>query len=418
MRKVFDIAITDLRLFFSSRGNLVGLLLIPIAMTAVVGFAITPGSGPSSVQIDVVDHDQSELSDQFLDAIRSANSSLILCPMDNDEEDICEFDSELPLDIAQAVERLEGSKTFAVIEIPDGFEEAVRSFSLVNVGYLSDESLSAPGYIQQAVDTALRRINGAVVASRVGTYVLEETELYLFSQEELKDFSNSTYDRATVLWGENPVSVSFELTAAEDDDTDGSVEGFGQSVPGMGSMYVMFTVFGGMVTLVGERKQWTLQRLVVMPVSRVQLLGGKILGRFILGLLQYVAVFAVGIVVGLNFGGDLLALFLTMVIFTLAVTSLSLTLGTRVKSEEQAAGLTNLLGLTLAPLGGAWWSLEIVPEFMRTIGHVSPIAWAMDAYRSLIFENGDLSTILVPLAVLLGFSVVCFGVGIRWFKYE
>ena len=418
MRKVFDIAITDLRLFFSSRGNLVGLLLIPIAMTAVVGFAITPGSGPSSVQIDVVDHDQSELSDQFLDAIRSANSSLILCPMDNDEEDICEFDSELPLDIAQAVERLEGSKTFAVIEIPDGFEEAVRSFSSVNVGYLSDESLSAPGYIQQAVDTALRRINGAVVASRVGTYVLEETELYLFSQEELKDFSNSTYDRATVLWGENPVSVSFELTAAEDDDTDGSVEGFGQSVPGMGSMYVMFTVFGGMVTLVGERKQWTLQRLVVMPVSRAQLLGGKILGRFILGLLQYVAVFAVGIVVGLNFGGDLLALFLTMVIFTLAVTSLSLTLGTRVKSEEQAAGLTNLLGLTLAPLGGAWWSLEIVPEFMRTIGHVSPIAWAMDAYRSLIFENGDLSTILVPLAVLLGFSVVCFGVGVRWFKYE
>jgi hypothetical protein len=156
MRKVFDIAITDLRLFFSSRGNLVGLLLIPIAMTAVVGFAITPGSGPSSVQIDVVDHDQSELSDQFLDAIRSANSSLILCPMDNDEEDICEFDSELPLDIAQAVERLEGSKTFAVIEIPDGFEEAVRSFSSVNVGYLSDESLSAPGYIQQAVDTAGR----------------------------------------------------------------------------------------------------------------------------------------------------------------------------------------------------------------------------------------------------------------------
>ena len=418
MRKVFDIAITDLRLFFSSRGNLVGLLLIPIAMTAVVGFAITPGSGPSSVQIDVVDHDQSELSDQFLDAIRSANSSLILCPMDNDEEDICEFDGELPLDIAQAVERLEGSKTFAVIEIPVGFEEAVRSFSSVNVGYLSDESLSAPGYIQQAVDTALRRINGAVVASRVGTYVLEEIELYPFSQEELKDFSNSTYDRATVLWGENPVSVSFELTAAEDDETVGSVEGFGQSVPGMGSMYVMFTVFGGMVTLVGERKQWTLQRLVVMPVSRVQLLGGKILGRFILGLLQYVAVFAVGIVVGLNFGGDLLALFLTMVIFTLAVTSLSLTLGTRVKSEEQAAGLTNLLGLTLAPLGGAWWPLEIVPEFMRTIGHVSPIAWAMDAYRSLIFENGDLGTILVPLAVLLGFSLVCFGVGIRWFKYE
>ncbi|MES0340574.1 MAG: ABC transporter permease [Anaerolineales bacterium] len=418
MRKVFDIAITDLRLFFSSRGNLVGLLLIPMAMSAVVGFALSGGSGPSSVQVDVVDHDQSDLSAQFLDAIRSANSSLILCPMDNDEEDICEYEGEVSLDRALAIERLEESKTFAVIEVPAGFEKAVRSFAFIDIGYLSDESLSAPGFIQQAVDSALKRINGAVVASRVGTYVLEGTELFQFDQGELNDFSNSTYDRAAKLWIENPVRVSYELTASEEEESGRSVDGFGQSVPGMGSMYVMFTVFGGMVTMVGERKQWTLQRLVVMPVSRAQLLGGKILGRFILGLLQYVAVFAVGIVVGLNFGQDLLALFLTMVIFTLAVTSLSLALGTRLKSEQQAGGLTNLLGLILAPLGGAWWSLEIVPEFMRVVGHVSPVAWAMDAYRSLIFENGDLSTILIPLAVLLGFSAVCFGIGIRWFKYE
>jgi ABC-2 type transport system permease protein len=418
MKKVFDIAITDLRIFFSNRGSLVGLLLLPIAMTTVVGVALSGGSGPTGVQVDVVDLDQSELSNSFLDAIRSANNALILCPMDNDEDDVCEFDDETTHDIALAVERLKGAKTFAVIEIPAGFEEGIRSFDTVNVGYLSDENLSAPGFIQQAVDAALGRINGAVVASRVGTYVLEESELYPVSMEDLNAFSNSTYDRASKLWGENPVGVFFELTETEEDETERSIEGFGQSVPGMGSMYVMFTVFGGMVTLVGERKQWTLQRLVVMPVSRAQLLGGKVLGRFILGLLQYVAVFAVGIVVGLNFGGDLLALFLTMAVFTLAVTSLSLALGTRLKSEEQAGGLTNLLGLILAPLGGAWWSLEIVPEFMRIIGHISPVAWAMDAYRSLIFENGDLSTISISLAVLLGFSVVCFGVGIRWFKYE
>jgi ABC-2 type transport system permease protein len=186
----------------------------------------------------------------------------------------------------------------------------------------------------------------------------------------------------------------------------------------MGSMFVMFTVFGGMVALVGERKQWTLQRLAVAPVSRGHLLGGKVLGRFTLGFIQYLVVFAVGLLAGVHFGGDILALVLIMVSFTLATTALSFAVGSRVKTEMQAGSLTQLLVLVLAALGGAWWPLEIVPPFMRAIGHLSPVAWAMDGYQSLIFENGDLSTVLPSIAVLLGVAVVCFGFGIWHFKYE
>ena len=54
-----------------------------------------------------------------------------------------------------------------------------------------------------------------------------------------------------------------------------------------------------------------------------------------------------------------------------------------------ANALAVLLSLTLAPLGGAWWPLEIVPAWMQAIGHVSPVAWAMDAYRSLTFYGGS-----------------------------
>ncbi len=61
-----------------------------------------------------------------------------------------------------------------------------------------------------------------------------------------------------------------------------------------------------------------------------------------------------------------------------------------VKNETSAADLTNLLGISLAALGGAWWSLEVVTELMSTVGHISPVAWAMDGYTSLFFENGDL----------------------------
>jgi ABC-2 type transport system permease protein len=214
--------------------------------------------------------------------------------------------------------------------------------------------------------------------------------------------------------------VDLVLSAGEAADPSAApdVGGFGQSVPGMGSMFALFTVLGGMGILVGEKKQWTLQRLATMPISRAQLLGGKILSRFSLGALQYTVVFAIGIVTGINFGRDLVALILVILAFTLTCTALSFALGSLLKNEQQAAGMTNLLGLTLAPLGGAWWPLELVPDFMRVVGHVSPVAWAMDSYTSLMFRNGDLQDVLVPLLVLAGMSAVFFAVGIKRFRYE
>ena len=215
------------------------------------------------------------------------------------------------------------------------------------------------------------------------------------------------------------MTVQFQLSEQDVGETDsGLQEGLGQSIPGMGSMFVMLTVFGGMTTLVVEKKQWTLQRIATMPISRGQLLGGKILARFVLGVLQFSVVFIVGIIASIHFGDDLIALLLIMISYTLAVTALSFAVGTRVKNETQASGLSLLLAITLAPLGGAWWPMEIVPDYMSIIGHISPIAWAMDGFNALIFENGDLASVLIPILVLLAIALLSFGLGIWRFRYD
>lgn len=180
----------------------------------------------------------------------------------------------------------------------------------------------------------------------------------------------------------------------------------------------MFTVLGAMTTLVAERKQGTLQRLATMPVSRPQLLGGKILGRFVLGLIQYLVVFAIGVVAAIDFGDDPSAVIALMLTFTLATTALSFAIGGRIENEFQANGLSLLMSLTLAPLGGAWWPLEIVPKFMQTIGHLSPVAWVMDGFHALVFEGAGLGDVLVPIAVLWAIAVVCFWLSVRWFRVD
>lgn len=411
MRNTLTVALNDLRIFFGSRGNIIGLLAIPVVMTVILGVFIPEGDGPTRVRIDVVDHDGAEIAAQFLEALRQANASIVLCPMDNDAEDFCRLGDDKALDVARSTTRIEESDTLALIEIPSGFSAKSVRFEPVSIRFVSQEGLAGPDAARQAVDTALTRINGAVVAARVGSAILKRDD---------SETAQFLYDEACALWQASPIQVRYELTtvAAAGPASGPSIGGFGQSVPGMGSMFVMFTVLGGMIALIGEKKQWTLQRLAAMPISRASLLGGKILGRFVLGFLQYLVVFAVGIFAGLNFGSDFLALLLIMLSFTLSVTALSFALGTQLRSESQAAGLTNLLGLTLAPLGGAWWPLETVPEFMRIVGHLSPVAWAMDGYTTLLFRNGDLGEVYVPILVLTGMSLVLFGLGIRRFKYD
>ncbi|MCI0698291.1 ABC transporter permease [candidate division KSB1 bacterium] len=142
-------------------------------------------------------------------------------------------------------------------------------------------------------------------------------------------------------------------------------------------------------------------------------MGGKLLGYFVIGLIQFTVIFTFGYVMGLRFGSDPLALIVTLVAFTLAATGLALMLTTFVKTEMQASSITTLLSLTLAPLGGAWWPLDIVPAWMHIAGHISPIAWAMDAYNALIFRDAGLDGVVLPVLVLLGMATLFLWSGCR-----
>ena len=55
---------------------------------------------------------------------------------------------------------------------------------------------------------------------------------------------------------------------------------------------------------------------------------------------------------------------------------------------------------------------------MQSVGHLSPVAWAMDAFTTLIYFKGSLVDVLPQIAVLMGISIVFFVIGVRRFKYE
>jgi ABC-2 type transport system permease protein len=64
------------------------------------------------------------------------------------------------------------------------------------------------------------------------------------------------------------------------------------------------------------------------------------------------------------------------------------------------------LGIALGMLGGCMWPLEVVGSTMKTVGHLVPQAWAMDAFVTLVAKGGDLAAIAPQLVVLLGYAAV------------
>jgi len=102
----------------------------------------------------------------------------------------------------------------------------------------------------------------------------------------------------------------------------------------------------------------------------------------------------------------------------LAAAALGTMLGTFVKTESQASGLSIMLGMVMALLGGCWYPIEFFPEVVRNIVKILPTTWAMQGMLDILLRGQGVIGILPVTGVLLGFAAVFFMIGIWRFKYE
>ena len=78
-------------------------------------------------------------------------------------------------------------------------------------------------------------------------------------------------------------------------------------------------------------------------------------------------------------------------------------LGAFVKNENQATGLSILIGMLTALLGGCWYPLELFPAAVQNIVKVLPTTWAMQGMLDVGMRGADVAGILPEAGVLLGF---------------
>ncbi len=415
MRAVWTIAWWDLRIFLGERSNLLQLTLVPVILTLALGFALGGAGerGAAAIRLDVLDGDDSPRSQALVDTLLAAQgSSLRVCPA---ASETCEWDDGEPPDLETAIGRVRSGAADALLQIPAGYGAQLAAQQRVALPFHSAALVPSSDPAWQAVQAALTAVN-ADMATAVTARALHEA--LGLAEDGLDDYVQSVRQIADRARASRTALVVSSVTGEDPAATD-IPAGFTQSVPGMASFYVLFSVMGGgMAVLLRERREGTLARMATLPLRRMQVIAGKILARFLTGILQFLIIFAVGVIVGIDFGRETPALLLLMAAYTLVITALGIALAGLIRNDEQASLLTALIAMVMAALGGAWWPLSLAPPFMQTIGYLTPVAWVMDGFHQLISRGGGLAEVTPSLLALALFGIVFFALGLRLFRFR
>jgi len=393
--RIFDIAQKDLLQMVRDGKVFMFLLIMPVVFTFLFGYAFG-GFGESQTDsrlpVGYLDQDQSWLSEQLYDLL--AASEVI----------------RLDWDPARAVSDLEqlvaDEELAAAIVIPNGYGKATVSGKRARLTLIADTAAPTGTTVQAEILATVNRLDSAASTA----IAIEET----VGNRVPFDYA---FEQALSAWEEPPIAV-VETTSSAIQWLD-SRASLAHTSPGMILQFAIAGLLTAAQIIVTERKSRALQRLLTTATRRVHILVGHYMAIFILVFIQFIMLILFGwLVLKLDYVREIGATLLVTFGAVTCIAAMGLLIGVMAQSEEQAIIFSLIPMFVLSGLGGAWVPLDVTGETFQTIGHVSPVAWAMDGFKNILIRGMGIESVLLPAGMLLAYGIVFFGLAVWRFKFE
>lgn len=386
----------DLLIVAKDRGAWIFLLLTPLVVIIVASFALAPAfeSGSIDATLLVTDQDEGALSEMLMNALGAQQVDI------------------RPASVAESEALKIGDEEFVVaMVVPPDFSERITSGQPVQLQlYVDPENNIARPYLEGLIDGAATRLSAIEVATIVSTQEVVKAA----PGTEVGAVTGSASLSAAERMQDQPVSTEVSNVGNVEE-----LNAFDTQAPGYAVMFMLFGVMTAAEGLLLEKESGTMGRLLVAPISRFSIMGGKLLAQFIVGIIQITLLFTVGhFVFGMSLGNSLTGLALMITVTAYTATAFGILLAGVVKTRRQVSAVGILTILLMSALGGSWWPLEIVPDFMQKLGHLTINAWALDGLNGLILRGESMTDILPIAGVLFAYGCVCFLVGIFMFRFR
>jgi ABC-2 type transport system permease protein len=379
LRATLLIAAKDLRQRFRDRSGLVIAFVAPFLLATIIGLAFGSGDGfRFSATYAVVDDDRGPLAARFVDGVLAGPGLADLVTLRR-------------VGAAEARDLVDRGEADAAFLIPAGFSASVQRGGPATLTVLEAGASPVAGQVA-------RSLAEGYAAQLAATGLSVRTALDAAGRPPTQTEANRLGRQAAA--GQLPVRLADGGVGARE------IKPSNYFGPSMAIFFLFFTVSFGARSILIERRQGTLRRLLASAAPPGAVIAGKALAAFVLGVVSVLVMWlATSLVFGADWGDPLAVVALTVssVLAAIGITALVVTLA---RTDEQADGYSSLVVFTLALLGGNFIYLAQLPDLLQRLSLLTPNGWALRGFVDLVADGGGLSTVAAPVAVTAAFGLV------------
>ena len=386
----------DLKLFFHDQRSVILTFLLPLILITLFAFAyggIGGFNGRSEpVSLVVADLDQTAFSKNFTGRLDTLSGM-----------------RTVPSFPEEALDLVVKGKYACALIIYKGFQDSLVSGKGSPLELVFDRSREMEtAIIQQNLISTLMSFSGEIlVRERVGRYLQNLFPAMDKSASEniLRNVVNVDNDVVTIKW----TSV-----VGEKNDTK---LGLIQAVAGTAILMLLFSVAGVGTSILEEKENGTIKRLLYSPIRGSTILYGKMLFAFYLSVLQLTAMFLFAwLIFNLDLSANIVGLVLMIIATAFAVSSLGIFLAAVAKTRQQAQNLSTIIILVMSAIGGSMIPLFIMPEVLQKIALLSVNYWGIQGFYDIFWRGLPLEAILPKILILMSIGIVMTLASIQLFR--
>lgn len=415
----FALARKDLRLFFRDRtGVLLGFLL-PVSLVTIFGYLMGMMSGGSGggpmprATVWVADEDGSAHSAAMVEQLRGSKMLRLRPRIDEQGVPI----EENPDAQALRTQVEEGDIDLGLI-LESGFGAALDAGHKAPIILVRDPGMALES---QLMGIAILQALTAITDGKIFTDMVAEQMRAAGTPEIAIDGMlqmSTTIDMQAMMSGDGLFTTEDHRPPDRDEDVTFAQA---QAVGGIAVMMVLFGLTAAASTLLRERDEGTMRRLLSLPMPSSAILLGKALSVGVIGLMQITVLFLVGeLLFGIGIWRDPLTLIVLMVSTVAAASAFGLLIAGWAKTPKQADGMSTLIILVMSCLGGSWFPLQMLdlPAGMEVAMRLTVNHWSVSGFQDLFWRTQSLadSGIQWSVGVLWLFTAVAGWGSLRLFR--
>ncbi|MBW7840167.1 MAG: ABC transporter permease [Chitinophagaceae bacterium] len=411
------LALKDLKLFLKDRRSMLMTFAIPIALISLFAFAfggVGKGNEETKISMQISDLDNTTLSK---DAVN------IFTTLKNVDAKV------VPIESAQ--DAIKKGKESNVLVIHKGFADSLADGGELPLELQYDEAKEIEvGLLQQSLIPKVATIPfslgnpKAMMASRFEKMTENSSpELKENIQHQSDNLfetlskgiaeNSTTQDPSSAFFG-NEVKMT-KLVAAKKDNGLGLI----QAVAGTAVMMLLFSVVGIGMSLLEEKQEGTLKRLLYAPMNPLKILFGKMISANIISIIQLIVMFLfAALVFGLEINNHITGLLITIIATAFACSAFGVFLASFAKTRQQVQGLSTLIILVMSAIGGSMIPIFFMPSLMQKAAVLSVNYWSIQGFFDILWRNLSIfsTTFLSRILVLVLIGVILNTLAVFMFR--